>query len=135
MATLTVLIIYFVGKDIGGKEVGIFSALFLALNPPYISRTSLGFYDDECVGIFGILLFIFFFLRSIDPEKSEKSSYIYSVAGGLALGYLFASWGAARYPLGITLIFVLIMILLRRYSTKLPTRPIICCLNILSSSM
>ena len=35
------------------------------------------------------------------------------------MGYLFASWGAARYPLGITLIFVLVLILLRRYSSRL----------------
>jgi len=119
MATLTVLVIYFLGRDIGGKEVGLFSAFFLALSSSYISRTSLGFFDDETVGIFGILLFIFFFLRSIDPERSLRNSVTYAVAGGLSLGYLFASWGAARYPLGITLIFVLVLILLRRYSSRL----------------
>jgi dolichyl-diphosphooligosaccharide--protein glycosyltransferase len=119
MATVTVLVIYFLGKDIGGKEVGLFSAFFLALSSSYISRTSLGFFDDETVGIFGILLFIFFFLRSIDKERPIRNSVAYAVAGGLSLGYLFASWGAARYPLGITLIFVLVMILLRRYSTRL----------------
>jgi len=119
MATLTVLVIYFLGRDIGGKEVGLFSAFFLALSSPYISRTSLGFFDDETVGIFGILLFIFFFLRSIDSERPLKSTVTYAVAGGLSLGYLFASWGAARYPLGITLIFVLVLILLRRYSSRL----------------
>jgi dolichyl-diphosphooligosaccharide--protein glycosyltransferase len=119
MATLTVLVIYFVGKDIGGKEVGLFSAFFLALSSSFISRTSLGFFDDETVGIFGILLFIFFFLRSIDSERSLKNSVAYAVAGGLSLGYLFASWGAARYALGITLIFVLVMVLIRRYSSRL----------------
>jgi len=119
MATLTVLVIYFVGRDIGGKEVGLFSAFFLALSSSYISRTSLGFFDDETVGIFGILLFIFFFLRSIDSERSLRNSVAYAVAGGLSLGYLFSSWGAARYPLGITLIFVLVLILLRRYSSRL----------------
>jgi len=119
MATATVLVIYFVGKDIGGKEVGLFSAFFLALSSSYISRTSLGFFDDETVGIFGILLFIFFFLRSIDKDRSIRSTISYAVAGGLSLGYLFASWGAARYPLGITLVFVLILIVLRRYSTRL----------------
>jgi len=119
MATLTVLVIYFVGRDIGGKEVGLFSAFFLALSSSYISRTSLGFFDDETVGIFGILLFIFFFLRSIDSERPLRNSVAYAVAGGLSLGYLFASWGAARYPLGITLIFVLVLILLRRYSSRL----------------
>jgi len=119
MATLTVLVIYFVGRDIGGKEVGLFSAFFLALSSSYISRTSLGFFDDETVGILGILLFIFFFLRSIDSERPLRNSVAYAVAGGLSLGYLFSSWGAARYPLGITLIFVLVLILLRRYSSRL----------------
>ena len=119
MATLTVLVIYFLGRDIGGKEVGLFSAFFLALSSSYISRTSLGFFDDETVGIFGILLFIFFFLRAIDSQRPLRNSLAYSVAGGLSLGFLFASWGAARYPLGITLIFVLVLILLRRYSSRL----------------
>lgn len=119
MATVTVLVAYFVGRDIGGKEAGLFSAFFLALSSPYISRTSLGFFDDETVGILGILLFMFFFLRSIDPEKSNRTSAIYSIAGGLSLGYLFSCWGAARYPLGITLIFVLVLLLLKRYSSRL----------------
>ncbi len=119
MGTLTVLAIYFLGRDIGGKEVGLFSALFLAISSSYISRTSLGFFDDESVGIFGIILFIFFFLRSIDSERSLRNSVAYAVAGGLSLGYLFASWGAARYPLGVALIFVLVLILLRRYSSRL----------------
>jgi dolichyl-diphosphooligosaccharide--protein glycosyltransferase len=119
MAKATVLVIYFLGRDIGGKEVGLFSAFFLAISSSYISRTSLGFFDDETVGIFGILLFIFFFLRSIDSERSLKNSVAYSVAGGLSLGYLFSSWGAARYPLGVTLIFVLVLILLKRYSSRL----------------
>jgi dolichyl-diphosphooligosaccharide--protein glycosyltransferase len=119
MATLTVFVVYLLGRDIGGKEVGLFSAFFLALSSSHISRTSLGFFDDETVGIFGILLFIFFFLRSIDKERSIRSTVAYAVAGGLSLGYLFSSWGAARYPLGITLIFVLVLILLRRYSSRL----------------
>jgi len=119
MGTLTCLVMYFLGRDIGGKEVGLFSALFLALNSSHISRTSLGFFDDETVGIFGILLFIFFFLRSIEPERSLRNSLTYAIATGLSLGYLFASWGAARYPLGMTVLFVFVLLLLRRYSSRL----------------
>ncbi len=119
MATLTVLVMYFVGKDIGGKEVGLFSAFFLALSSAYISRTSLGFFDDETVGILGIILFMFFFLRSIEPERSNKNSFIYSIAGGLSLGYLFSCWGAARYPLGITLVFIPVLLIIKRYSSRL----------------
>ncbi len=119
MAVLTVLVIYFVGKDFGGKEVGLFSAFFLALSSAYISRTSLGFFDDETVGIFGILLFIFFFLRSIDTKRSLEKTITYAIAAGISLGYLFSSWGASRYALGITLVFVLVMLLIKRYSTRL----------------
>ena len=119
MGALTCLVIYFLGRDIGGKEVGLFSAFFLALNSSYIGRTSLGFFDDETVGIFGILLFIFFFLRSIEPERSLRNGLTYAVAAGLSLGYLFASWGASLYPLGMAVLFVFVLVLLRRYSSRL----------------
>ena len=119
MGTLTCLVIYFLGRDIGGKEVGLFSAFFLALNSSYIGRTSLGFFDDETVGIFGLLLFILFFLKSIEPERSLRNGLVYAVAAGLSLGYLFISWGASRYPLGMTVLFVFILLLLRRHSSRL----------------
>ncbi len=121
MGTLTCLVMYLLGRDIGGKEVGLFSALFLALNSSYISRTSLGFFDDETVGIFGILLFIFFFLRSIEPERSLKGNLTYGVAAGLSLGYVIASWGAARYPIGMATLFVFVLLLMRRHSSRLLT--------------
>jgi len=119
MGTLTCLVMYFLGKDIGGKHVGLFSALFLALNSSYISRTSLGFFDDETVGIFGILLFFFFFLRSIETQRSMRGNFIYAVGAGLSLGYLFSSWGAARYPAAMAVLFVFVLLLLRRYSSRL----------------
>ncbi len=119
MGILTCLVMYFLGKDFGGKEVGLFSALFLALNASYIGRTSWGFFDDETVGIFGLLLFMFFFLRSIEEERSLRVGMIHAIGGGVSLGYIFASWGAARYPLGMTVVFVLALLLLRRYSRRL----------------
>jgi len=119
MGTLTCLVMYFLGKDIGGKEVGLFSAFFLALNSAHIGRTSLGFFDDETVGIFGILLFTFFFLRSIESERSLRGNLTYGIAAGLSLGYIIASWGASRYPIGMTVLFVFVLLLLRRYSTRL----------------
>ena len=71
--TLSCLIIYFVGKDMGGKAVGLFAALFLALAPSFLQRTALGFFDTEVLGIVGLLLFIFMFLRAVDETKSHNS--------------------------------------------------------------
>ncbi|NIV44692.1 hypothetical protein GWN49_07460, partial [Candidatus Bathyarchaeota archaeon] len=57
MAALTCLAMYFWSKDTWGKAVGFFSALFLALNGSYLGRTSLGWFDDETIGILAIVLF------------------------------------------------------------------------------
>ncbi len=119
MGALSCLAIYFLGKDFGGKEVALFSSLLLALNASHISRTSLGWFDDETVGILGLLLFFLFFLRSIERERPLRNGLIYSVAAGVSLGWLLASWGAARYPLAMAALFVFILLLLRRYSSRL----------------
>ncbi len=116
---MTCLAIYFLGKDVGGKEVGLLSAFFLALNSSHISRTSLGFFDDETVGILGILLFTLFFLRSIESERSARANLSYAIGAGLSLGYIFASWGASRYAAGIAVALIFILILLKRYSSRL----------------
>jgi len=119
IGTITCLVMYFLGRDIGGEHVGLLSALFLALSSAYISRTSLGFFDDETVGICGLLLFIFFFLRSIDSERPLKSGFAYAIAAGLSLGWIFSAWGAARYPAAMAALFVFVLLLLRRYSSRL----------------
>jgi len=119
MGAVTCFVMYFVGKDIGGESVGLFSAFFLALNSSYIGRTSLGFFDDETVGIFGILLFILFFLRAIEKERPLKDGIMCAVAAGLSLGYLSASWGATRYPMDVTVLFVFVLLLAARYSSRL----------------
>ena len=119
IATLTVLVMYFLGKDVGGKAVGLFSAFFLALNASYIGRTQLGFADDETIGIFAIIALTYAFLRSLDTERTWNSAMGYSIVSGLMLGLIFASWGAAVYPFGLLIVFAFVMILLKRYSRRL----------------
>jgi dolichyl-diphosphooligosaccharide--protein glycosyltransferase len=119
MGALSCLIIYFIGKDMGGKTIGLFAALFLALAPSFLQRTALGFFDTEVLGILGLLLFIFLFLRAVDETKSLRSSLLYSAGSGGALAYFIAAWGAAYYLLGLAVLFVFILILLKRYSQRL----------------
>lgn len=119
MGMLACLVIYFLGKDIGGKPIGLLSALFLALSPSYIQRTSLGFFDDETIGIFALIVFAFLFLRAIEENRPLSSSAKYAIGSGLALGYFCAGWGAAFYPLGLTVLFVFVLILLKRYTQQL----------------
>jgi dolichyl-diphosphooligosaccharide--protein glycosyltransferase len=119
MGTVTCLVMYFLGRDLGGESVGIFAALFLALDSSYIGRTSLGFCDDETVGIFSMLLVIIFFMRSIDLNRPMKAGLFYAVGAGLFLGYLSASWGASRYPIVMVALFALVLLAMKRYSPRL----------------
>ena len=113
------VIIYFVGKDYGGKAVGLFAALFLALVPSFLQRSSLGFFDTEVPGVLGLVLFMFLFLRSIDGNKSFRASVLYSLSAAGALAYFIAGWGASYYMLDLAALFVFVMVILKRYSPRL----------------
>jgi len=118
MASLVCIIAYFFGKDFGGKATGIFTSLFMAISPSYIGRTVAGFFDTENIGIFGIIATPFFFLRSIQPSNSLPKRVIYAVAGGLTMGYAFASWGAARYISSLLLLFIVVMLVIGKIEQR-----------------
>jgi dolichyl-diphosphooligosaccharide--protein glycosyltransferase len=116
---LTVLAAYFLGKDFWGKGAGMFTALFLALNPSSIGRTQLGFLRHEPLGILLMILIFLFFRRSTLPTSSTRKSLIYAVLTGLALFYLAASWAAAYFPLDLLVLYSVVMAILGRSSRRL----------------
>ncbi|UCH01937.1 MAG: hypothetical protein JSV20_08960 [Candidatus Bathyarchaeota archaeon] len=119
MAALTCIVAYYFGKELGGIEVGLLSSLFLAINPAYIGRTNLGFYDTETVGIFATLLAFLLYLRSLKQENKWYVSLFYAIMSGLSLGYVFSSWGASRYPFALLTLFTLILLIIKQYSRRL----------------
>jgi dolichyl-diphosphooligosaccharide--protein glycosyltransferase len=119
MGTLSCLIIYFIGKDLGGKAIGLFAALFLALAPSFLARTALGFFDTETVGMLGLLFFVFMFLRAIEETRSLRSSLLYSFGAAAGLAYFIAGWGAAYFIMDLAVLFVFVLILLKRYTPRL----------------
>ncbi len=118
MAVLTVIAMYFLGKDIAGSSAGIFAAIFMAITPAYIRRTSLGFFDTENIGIFAIVLTSLFFLRANDDRNNIERRIIYSVLSGLSLGLIYASWGAAKYMTGLLMLYMLLIVASEKYDTK-----------------
>jgi len=118
-ATITCIVIYYLGKSVGGSSVGLLSALLLAVTPAFIGRTSLGFYDDETIGIFGILLTSLFYFRSLQQEEKWQISLVYSITAGATLGYVFASWGASKYLLSLLALSTFFLLLSKRYTRRL----------------
>src|SRR6266849_3393282 len=119
LGIFAVLVTYFFAKDMWGKSAGLFAALFAAFNSSLISRTDLGFFRNEGVGIPTMILTFLFFLRAIQPQRSLKSTLVYSMLSSISLIYMSFSWGSFRYAAEVIGLFTLAMILLRRYTPRL----------------
>lgn len=111
MGGVTVLAMYFLGKEILDRKVGLFAAFFLALSPGYMQRTVAGFFDNETIGVFSILMTFLFFLKAIRTGRIT-----YSIIGGIFSGFLALSWGGYQYVFYIIPIVVFMLVLLNKYN-------------------
>lgn len=110
-ALATCVTTFYLGKEYGGVSAALLSSFLMAVSPAYISRTHLGWFDDETVGVLALTLITLFYVRALDPGRRLKSSLVYALLTGLSLGYLFASWGTARYALGLLALATLLVAL------------------------
>jgi dolichyl-diphosphooligosaccharide--protein glycosyltransferase len=111
MGGLTVLVIYFLGKEILDRGTGLIAAFFLAFNPGYMQRTMAGFFDNETIGVFATLLTFLFLLKAIRTGR-----IVFSILGGLSLGYLSLSWGGYQFVYLIIPLLCILLILTEKYN-------------------
>ena len=119
LGAFAVLATYFFAKDLWGKSAGLFAALFVAFSSSLISRTELGFFRNEGVGVPTMILTFLFFMRAVNPGKSMKSTIIYSMMSSISLIYMSFSWGSFRYAAEVLGLFALALVVLRRYTPRL----------------
>jgi dolichyl-diphosphooligosaccharide--protein glycosyltransferase len=117
--TLACLVTYLLGKDIGGRAVGLLAALFVGLEPTFIERSGLGWYKHEPIGVFSLVLLSFLFLRSIEDDRPINSVIKYALGSGIVYGYLIAVWGASYYATDLIVLFTFVLLLLKRYTRRL----------------
>ena len=114
MGGLTVLVIYFLGKEILDRRAGLIAAFFLAFSPGHMQRTVIGFFDNETIGVFAVLLTFFFFIRAVKTGKLSEGIF-----AGLSIGYLALSWGGLTYAFSLLPLIVFIIILLDKYNPNI----------------
>jgi dolichyl-diphosphooligosaccharide--protein glycosyltransferase len=119
LGAFAVLVTYFFAKDLWGKSAGLFAALFTAFSSSLISRTELGFFRNEGVGVPTMILTFLFFMRAVNPQRSLKSTIIYSMMSSISLIYMSFSWGSFRYAAEVLGLFALALVVLRRYTPRL----------------
>jgi dolichyl-diphosphooligosaccharide--protein glycosyltransferase len=114
MGGFTVLAIYYLGKEILDRRMGLFAAFFLALNTGHAQRTMAGFFDNETIGVFATLMTFLFFIKAI---KTGKVSH--AILGGVFLGYLSLSWGGYQFVYLVIPIVCVILILMNKYDSNI----------------
>lgn len=113
MGGATVFASYLLGKEVLDKKCGLLFAFFMAFNVGFMQRTAAGFFDNETIGVFGTLMTLYFFLKTIRTGKVS-----HSIIGGIFLGYLALSWGGYNYIFYLLPMIVGIIILIGKYNAR-----------------
>jgi dolichyl-diphosphooligosaccharide--protein glycosyltransferase len=116
-ASFTTIVTYAFTKELTeGRDsvAGLFAAAFVAVVPGYISRSSAGAFDNECVAIFALMNTFYLFVKSVNT-----GSLLWAISCCLAYLYMVACWGGYIFIINLIPIYVVVMILAGRYSHRL----------------
>lgn len=114
IGAISCIAIYFLGKEVANKKVGLLASLFLAVSAGHLQRTVAGFFDNEALGIFLLIITLYFYARSLRTE-----SEISTVFAGLSLGFLAGSWGASTYVFNLLALHAFVLLLMKKHSSRL----------------
>ena len=88
---LSVLVFYFLGKELFNRVTGVSAAFFLATIPGVMRRSSAGFFEKEAIGGFFMVLSLYFFARAW-----KRNQWLSGIGSGIALGLFSISWGGSQ---------------------------------------
>jgi len=124
LGALTVIPVYFIGKELFGRWVGILSAGLLAILPgEFLGRSILGFADLDAAETLLTTTAMLFLILAVKASKQNGLTFdrlryrdwkvatkpiIYSLLGGVFLGIFLITWlGALLFVFIIALYFVI----------------------------
>jgi oligosaccharyl transferase (archaeosortase A-associated) len=136
LGALMVIPVYFIGKELFGRWVGVLAAGLIAVLPgEFIGRSLLGFTDGDILSALLTTVAIMFLIMAIKKARKVEWTFsklrerkwtgstkiiIYSLLAGLFLGTFILSWQGALLFVFITFIYFVIQFIidhLKRRST------------------
>lgn len=95
-------------------EAGLFSALFVAIVPSYMSRSVAGSYDNEGVSIFALVFTFYMYLKAADT-----GSLLWSCGASFAFFYMVSAWGGYAFIINIIPIYMVAIFLSGNMNNRL----------------
>jgi len=124
LGALTVIPVYFIGKELWNRNAGLLSAALIAVLPgQFLSRSLLGFTDHHVAEtLFSTIAMLFLILAVKSAKEKEITFYsvlekdwaslrkplIYSFFAGIFLGSYYLSWRGAPLFIFILLIYAVV---------------------------
>ncbi|MBC2697603.1 MAG: oligosaccharyl transferase, archaeosortase A system-associated [ANME-2 cluster archaeon] len=124
IGALIVFPIYFIGRDVFDKRVGLLAAFMVAVMPGQIlSRSIMGFSDHHAGEVFFSALFLMFFIMAVKSVKGKdislndiqnknwnklKPHVIISIFAGITFGLYMLQWSSGVFFGGIVAIFIVL---------------------------
>ncbi len=124
LAVLTVIIVFFIGREIFGRWGGILAATMTAIIPgEFLSRTKLGFTDYHVFEVFITSLFILFIILALKAAKNNELKFtdiikrnwtalkrpaIFSVLAALSFVLYAVSWSGSPLFLFVAFSFFIV---------------------------
>ena len=88
---VSVLLMYFLGKELYDKYAGLGAAFFLSVIPATMQRSSAGFFEKEALATMFMMSSLLFFTLAW-----KKKSWPHGIISGLSLGLFTISWGGSQ---------------------------------------
>lgn len=109
LAVISIITVFFIGKTLGNKWLGLMAAGLLAIMPgEFLSRSILGYTDHHIAEVMfstGTLMFMFMAIKNSD----NKYKYLmYGSLSGIMLGFYVLTWAGALIFGLIIFLFIII---------------------------
>ncbi len=135
---LTVVPVYFLGKETFGRRVGMAAALFFAIIPAHVQRSVLSNADHDSLILFLIVTTFYFLLKAIRTQEHKKwveswksrdsivsglkayvggsrTAILYALMAGTAYAALMMTWVGFAYVTVIILVYYLVQLFVNMF--------------------
>ncbi|XP_011269958.1 hypothetical protein CAOG_08388, partial [Capsaspora owczarzaki ATCC 30864] len=109
----TVVVTYYLTKELRDKSAGLVAAVMIAIVPGYISRSVAGSYDNEAIAIFCLLLTYTLWIKAV-----KTGSLFWSGLSALGYFYMVSAWGGYVFIINLIPLHVLTLLLTGRFSHR-----------------
>ncbi len=89
---LTVVAMFFFGKEIYGKSAGYVMALVAAVVPSFVYRTLAGFFEEDSLGFLWLVIGLVFLVRAIKDPVFNKKGIVNAALSGIFFGLMAITW-------------------------------------------